>query len=404
MKISKFGQENNLTVDTIRHYMDLGLLVPEKKGGHYNFDDNCQMDLELIIEFKSMGFSLIEIKTIFTFKNLGMLAGYEENAYYQSLFDHKYEKIEVEIARLTSVSEKIKKKIDEYNQTPEHTSAPMGININNIHLLACPKCGGPLSLENGSINKNQIIDGELACNCQTYKVEAGILFSGTFNKSFPISNTDEYISEYILNTDSFYLETLQKGLQTLKRKITGLHLESTVILEPGTGIGFFLRTIYHDLPDNSVYIAVDYNIEKLKFLKRILERTGLKKEILFICSDFSAIPIKKNSIDILIDNAGTSNYSFKHADFLLEILDGLIKKEAYLLGTYLAFKKFSVNSKVLPPYRDNFIPSKIRSSIEKLNFKLLEEYTSDVISKGGRYEDYFVQGEEVYNYLFFGKR
>ncbi|MER2010477.1 MAG: methyltransferase, partial [Psychrobacillus sp.] len=60
--------------------------------------------------------------------------------------------------------------------------------------------------------------------------------------------------------------------------------------------------------------------------------------------------------------------------------------------------------KIQPEYRDNFIPSKIRSKLEGLNFKLIEEYESDVISKGGRYEDYFVQGEEVFNYMFMGKR
>ena len=34
MKIGKFGEVNNLSIDTIRHYMDLSLIIPEK-GGHY---------------------------------------------------------------------------------------------------------------------------------------------------------------------------------------------------------------------------------------------------------------------------------------------------------------------------------------------------------------------------------
>ena len=34
MKISKFAEVNNVSVDTIRHYI-IGLVIPEKKGSHY---------------------------------------------------------------------------------------------------------------------------------------------------------------------------------------------------------------------------------------------------------------------------------------------------------------------------------------------------------------------------------
>ena len=30
MKIGKFGEVNNISIDTIRHYMDLSLIIPEK--------------------------------------------------------------------------------------------------------------------------------------------------------------------------------------------------------------------------------------------------------------------------------------------------------------------------------------------------------------------------------------
>ena len=33
MKIGKFGEVNNISIDTIRHYMDLSLIIPEKKEG-----------------------------------------------------------------------------------------------------------------------------------------------------------------------------------------------------------------------------------------------------------------------------------------------------------------------------------------------------------------------------------
>lgn len=63
MKIGKFGEVNNISIDTIRHYMDLSLIIPEKEDTI--FDEYCQTDLELIIYYKDLGFSLNEIKELF---------------------------------------------------------------------------------------------------------------------------------------------------------------------------------------------------------------------------------------------------------------------------------------------------------------------------------------------------
>lgn len=49
MKIGKFAEKNKLSIDTLRHYMDIGLLFPEKMGGHYFFDESCQKDLDMIL-------------------------------------------------------------------------------------------------------------------------------------------------------------------------------------------------------------------------------------------------------------------------------------------------------------------------------------------------------------------
>ncbi|BCD05580.1 hypothetical protein BC30052_2635 [Bacillus cereus] len=49
-----------------------------KKGGHYFFDEYCQTDLELILHYKDLGFSLNEIKELFFYKNLAKSMNYEK--------------------------------------------------------------------------------------------------------------------------------------------------------------------------------------------------------------------------------------------------------------------------------------------------------------------------------------
>jgi hypothetical protein len=46
----------------------------------------------------------------------------------------------------------------------------------------------------------------------------------------------------------------------------------------------------------------------------------------------------------------------------------------------------------------------IKEEIDNLKYNALEEFTSNYVDKGGRYESYFVEGEKVYSYSFFGKR
>jgi DNA-binding transcriptional MerR regulator/ubiquinone/menaquinone biosynthesis C-methylase UbiE len=405
MRIGKFGKVNELSIDTIRHYMDLGLVVPEKQGGHYFFDERCQIDLELILEFKGMGFSLTEIKMIFHYKNLGKITDYEKNADYQSLFFDKYEKLENKIQNLIAIKDKLKLKLDHLSTKSDVSNSVIGIDLRVLEMLKCLNCDEQLTLQDGFISRNQITEGKLSCDCGVeYAIESGILRVGNPyqpNAGIPLENN---ISEYIHETDPIYLENVNKGLHWSKRKLDQVDLHNKVILELGTGVGFFLRNIYQQLPDDCLYIAVDHSLEQHQFLKNSLERTGSKGKFLFICSDFLEIPIQDHTVDVVIDQTGTSNYSFEHEDFLLRDVDLLVKREGYLLGSYLAFKNFSHKSKIETKYRDNFLVDKIKKNISELKYKTLEDHTSDPINKGGRYENFFVPGEEVFTYLYFGKR
>ncbi|MDR3552360.1 MAG: methyltransferase, partial [Clostridia bacterium] len=120
--------------------------------------------------------------------------------------------------------------------------------------------------------------------------------------------------------------------------------------------------------------------------------------------DFSHIPLPDESVDILCDMAGTSNYCFDHEDFLLKTLNPLLKKDSMLISSFLTFRNFSENSLIRPACRRNFREDTVREQLLQLSFIPEAENVSAVITKGGIYESYFRPGEKVTIYSFIGKR
>lgn len=405
MKIGKFGEVNNISIDTIRHYMDLSLIIPERKGSHYFFDEYCQTDLELILHYKDLGFSLNEIKELFFYKKLAKSMNYENDTFYQSLFKLKYDKMEQEIEILVKRRDKLKKVLHDLLLTNETSNSIIGIDLSVLHLLTCSKCSKKLILQDGIINNNQITEGRLLCNCgEEYIITSGIITAGKSFKLNEQTSLEDTISDYIHETDNAYLENMHREGEWAKKKLIHLNLNNKLILDLGSGLGFFLRNIYEELPEDCLYIAVDRDLNKLLFLKDVLARRNPKRNILFICADFLNIPIQNQSVDIVIDHSGTSNYSFEHEDFLLRELNPLFKTDCYLVSLFILFKNFSSNSQIKNNFRENFTLSKVTKEIQNLHFQSIDESTSNYLKRGGKYEDFFVQGEEIYTYSFFGKR
>jgi DNA-binding transcriptional MerR regulator len=62
--IADLAAEYDVTLRTIRHYEDLGLLSPERRGTVRIFRNRDRVRLALILRGKRLGFSLDEIATI----------------------------------------------------------------------------------------------------------------------------------------------------------------------------------------------------------------------------------------------------------------------------------------------------------------------------------------------------
>ncbi|WP_202708815.1 MerR family transcriptional regulator [Sporosalibacterium faouarense] len=405
MRIGEFAKKNQVSIDTIRHYMDLDLLLPDKVNGQYSFDIQCQESINEVFLLKEMGFKLSEIKTIFMFNSLGNMTIYQKDEYYKMLFENKYQCVVEEIKKLELTKVKIKSKLKELDECNNKKKFTIGVSLDTLSKLKCLNCKSSLIIKKGDIIDNQILNGLLSCKCgEEYLIQDGIVMISKDKIEDKSHYNHNFITKYISSTDGNYLENIYKGIDWLKRSTAFQELDNKTVLELGSGVGFLLRNIYHLLPDDCLYIAIDHDINKHRLLKNILERSDNKKNILFICSDFKEIPIQEKTIDLLIDYSGTSNYSFAHTEFLLEDINKYVKDQADLIGSYILFKNFASNSLIEDSHRKNFLLNNVKNKLSGLGYKCLQENISDYIEKGGLFENYFVDGEVVYTYQYHGKR
>ena len=62
--ITELAEQFGVTLRTIRHYEDVGLITPERRGSSRVFHPRDRIRLQLILRGKRLGFSLPEIRTI----------------------------------------------------------------------------------------------------------------------------------------------------------------------------------------------------------------------------------------------------------------------------------------------------------------------------------------------------
>ena len=62
--ISQLAEEYGVTLRTLRHYEELGLLAPERRGTTRIYHQRDRVRVALILRGKRLGFSLDEIRTI----------------------------------------------------------------------------------------------------------------------------------------------------------------------------------------------------------------------------------------------------------------------------------------------------------------------------------------------------
>ncbi|WP_426351180.1 MerR family transcriptional regulator [Alloiococcus sp. CFN-8] len=336
MKIGKFAKKHEVTLDTVRFYIEKGLLVPSKKDSQYYFNEIDSANLEKIKKLKELGFSLSEIQRIFSFQRIGGTSTEVSRRLFLSLLEEKKGQVSQEIERLNSIHESLSKSIEKLLKEEESHKEVTGVPLGSLNMLRCPSCSKPLNISQGYIENNMVIDSEVHCSCGYMgEIREGIFIDPRAIRTKlmdgrPIPSKEEYLETASLENINY----LHKGMTKLIELLMDYHQGAEYIMELSNCVGFFLLQYISYLPEDVVYIMADYDLERIKQTKRNLERYYKHRKFIFICCDIHSLPIKKASIDIVIDYNMTKYYKAEKNQWLIEIIKPYLKERGILGGIY----------------------------------------------------------------------
>ncbi len=416
MRIGEFAKKYNLTIDTIRHYMDIELLLPEKSGGHYFFGEKEEKDLKEILQLKELKFTLSEIQRIIGYSRLSQLRYKEDKIYIRGILLDKKNILDEEKRGIQKALEILKNRINEIDSIDEIlevSGVKTGIHISFIQYLSCPICDMPLELEDGKVTSNMIMEGYFRCKCgYSGNVEDGIYVSldDEDRKKIHKESLDSTVKsaatlgEYVEGTDASLINHIYKSIDSIINFMDIDALDNKIILELGTGSGFFMRQFLSYVKPNNIYIVTDHDIDRIRFIKAYLEEHFLDCKFVFICSDLSKLPIKNESADYIVNYLTSLNYSLKNDQFLDNILIPKIKKGGKLIGCSYYVKSGSKLLKSAPPTSRKFLEERAyKTGIKDLALNNIEVKEVGVIIIESKYE-VMMEGHEFHTLVYCGEK
>jgi len=406
MRIGEFAKKNNISIDTVRHYLELKLIVPTREGKYFQFDKRCERDLERTLEMKEMGFSLQEIKKILMLRRFSKMTTGQELAHYRDFFENKMNDL---VEKRIEINKKIKlleDKVEDIDQSYEESiGVDLGVDLGFLGKIVCTDCGESLSLEQAEIKSNMIMEGTLNCNCGfELRISEGILIDEKSMKKLEAPD-ESYFIKYINETNKSFLDNMYNAMEWSGRLIDFENISrDKVFLELGVGNGVFLSHIFDEIPEDNYYIAVDYDIYKLQYLKKMIERSGQKKKIVFVCSDYRRMPITDHIADYVVDFFGSTAYSYNNVEFLHKVIKNKYKEGCRLSGSFMDFNKFKDNDEMGEESFHLFKKKNIRKYLDEMGFKCIADEIIGYADEGGKYEQaLFEITDRVYIYSYFGQ-
>ncbi len=406
MRIGEFASKLNITQDAVRHYMDLGLLIPQKNGGQYFFEQDDREDMEKIMKLKQLNFSLTEILKVLSYKRMTGMDSEEYRTLYLSLLEEKKNKIDAEVQKHLEVRSKLRGNIDLIKSREKRELKRLGFPIAALTLLACPQCRSPLHISDGTIEKNMIFEASIQCDCGYHAIiEDGIYVDpkAVRKKVYPEGSKLPTREEFLAAASTKYINLRYKAIDMVIETIQKENRNPRYILEIDPCISLFLMQYIKYLHKDTTYILNNSDLEKLNFTKKEIEANYDHKSFVFFCCDIQGLPLARNSLDIIVDFLMTKAYAQSEQEFVIHQVFPLLQKSGLLAGVYPYFKPRSENALSVPLHiRDYLNKDHLHDMLSELGIVKMQDLDIGPVVENNPYET-DIRGKELFFNILAGK-
>lgn len=401
MRIGVFSKKHQVTQDAVRFYLEKGLLVAHKRGEQYYFTSSDGEDLETIKMLKGLQFSLSAILELMTLKRLSG----EDSALYRQKYLRYLKEQQGEAFAMRKKAESLERilheRIEEVEKE-ERKDRVLGMPLEALAILACPTCGIKLPLKRGDLVDHMVVEGDFQCSCGfEAKVRAGVfIYEPSVLTKMSCGRRMQTKEEFLEKSSHTYINHLYQTMGLMMERIHEVKTPLPYMLELNNCVGFFLQQYLKELREETTYILVDYDLERILQLKRNLETYAKHDRFLFLCCDYDALPLKEKSVDLLVDFGMVRNFEKETGKCLLSSILPLLKEEGDYVASslYTEIKKSELRLEG-KGYEEKYLSEKMKAQ----SLQMVKES-----SLGPAYqenpEDAFLSGKPLYQKVIHGRK
>lgn len=400
MRIGEFAENNNLSIDTIRYYVDLNLIHPIHRGRYFYFEKEQQEELDRLLYLKSLKFSLDEIKKILTAESLSKIKTSVENSIYEDMLHKKREEISREIKGLSAVLKGIEDEILKFKNRHDDTYKERGVSFSNLQILCCPRCGRAVEISDGILKGNGIYEGISNCECgYSLSINQGIIITkqNIGNIIEPYEEGRDYVGDLINETPKSYVDYMMSSSKEVIRLLLDKGLSEKTLLFMNSGLGVLETNLLGHSTDIKLMILADGDFNKLKVAKKSIESNFPGCNVVYICSELYELPLRKKAIDIAVDFLAAFLNGFRMDKNIYEYILPLLKSKSSIVGLYMYFKQFRMLSRLPEPHRYIFDGRSIPKAIKEQGFAEIGGYEEYVLNEGSNIDGFFREGDTVHS-------